>query len=153
MLFAHPTLVHRWLYDVPGILHRDLSFNNIMCRFLEKINGDGIREREVYGVLTDYDLSSWTKALKKDYTRTSQQRTGTPPYMAHELLSGTSRTHLYRHDVESLFYIILLMCGRHTFGYKKDRVTDEETPQVVMRGGKIPYQDWFANRTTTCLEI
>ena len=107
------------------------------------MNADGTRKRDIYGVLTDYDLSSWTKALKKDYTRTSQQRTGTPPYMAEELLKGTNRTHLYRHDVESLFYIMLLMCGRHAFGYGKDSVTGEEKLQVTIREGKVPYQNWF----------
>src|ERR1700753_780866 len=91
-------VVHRWLYDKPGILHRDLSLRNIMCRIVNEINAHGQEEQKVYGVVTEYDLSSWTEHLKGDYTRTSQQRTGTPPYMAQELLKGTSTSHLYRHD-------------------------------------------------------
>ena len=138
-----PTPVHRWLYDCPGILHCDLSSNNIMCRILKEPNAAGELERKVYGVLTDYDLSSWTKDLKNDHTMTSQEWTGTPPYMALELLKGLSRTRLYRHDVESLFYIMLLMCGRYTFGYAEDRLMGEETRQVIMRKGMIPYQNWF----------
>ena len=114
-----------------------------MCRLLKELNAEGEPEQKVYGVLTDYDLSSWKKDLKNDYTRTSQQRTGTPPYMAQELLKGTSSTHLYRHDVESLFYIMLLLCGRHTLGYPKDGTNKEAELQVVMREGKLPYQDWF----------
>ena len=91
-------------------------------------------------MLTDYDLSSWVKDLKGDYKKTSQQRTGTPPYMAHELLKGTSPLHLYRHDVESLFYIILLLGARHTIGTPKG----EEEPRVVMRYLRaLPYQKWF----------
>ncbi|KAF9643635.1 hypothetical protein BDM02DRAFT_3123162, partial [Thelephora ganbajun] len=142
-VFTDIACTHRWLHDCPGILHRDLSKNNIMCRYIEEVNAKGEREQQVYGVLTDYDLSSWTKDLKTDYTRTSEQRTGTPPYMAQELLKGTSTTHLYRHDVESLFYIMLLMCGRHTFGHAKGGTGEETKRQVVMREGDLPYEDWF----------
>ena len=133
-------LVHRWLYDNPGILHRDLSFNNIMYRLIAKRNAKGEEEQKVYGVLTDYDLSSWTESLNPDYTKTSQQRTGTPPYMAQELLKGTSPLHLYRHDIESLFYIMLLMSARHTIGTPEK----EKEPRVLMRGSTgLPYQKWF----------
>ncbi|KAF9644765.1 hypothetical protein BDM02DRAFT_872738 [Thelephora ganbajun] len=122
-----------------------------MCRYIEEVNALGEREQQVYGVLTDYDLSSWTKDLKTDYTRTSQQRTGTPPYMAQELLKGTSTTHLYRHDVESLFYIMLLTCGRHTFGHAKEGAGKETTRQMVMREGGLPYEDWFKASSYTVL--
>lgn len=94
---------------------------------------------EIYGVLTDYDLSSWTAALVNGYTKTSQQRTGTPPYMAQELLLGTCDTHMYRHDVESFFYILLMMCTRHTIGNPEKG----EKPGVIMRKGELPYQEWF----------
>ncbi|KAF9789672.1 hypothetical protein BJ322DRAFT_1000946 [Thelephora terrestris] len=94
-VFVDVACVHRWLHDHPGILHRDPSPNNIMCRISEEPDAEGNLSRRVYGVLTDYDLSLWTKALKKDYSKTLQQRTGTPPYMAEELLRGTSTTHLY----------------------------------------------------------
>ena len=111
-----------------------------MCRFLEEENAEGEVELKVHGVLTDYDLSSWTRDLKPDYTKTSQQRTGTPPYMAHELLKGTSPLHLYRHDIESLFYIMLLMGARHTIGTPKG----EKKPRVIMREPWVlPYEDWF----------
>jgi len=136
-------LVHRWLYDYPGILHRDLSLNNIMCRFIEEMNAEGESEQKVYGVLTDYDLSSWKKDLQTNYTRTSQQRTGTPPYMALELLRGTNATHLYRHDVESLFYIMLMMGGRHTISCTGGGTDKEAGQRVVMRVGDRPYKDWF----------
>jgi len=107
-----------------------------MCRLVMEMNARGKQEQKVYGVLTDYDLSSWKKHLQHDYTSTSRQRTGTPPYMAQELLKGSSPTHLYRHDVESLFYIVLLLGARHTFGPGTDG-------KVVMREGVPPYQKWF----------
>jgi serine/threonine protein kinase len=138
---TYTVLVHRWLHDHPGILHRDPSPNNIMCRIIEEPNAAGEPSRKVYGVLTDYDLSSWTVCLKNDYTKTSQQRTGTPPYMAQELLVGTSATHLYRHDLESLFYVMLLTCGRHELANEK--VGSTTGPRMVMRGGYPPYQGWF----------
>ena len=112
-----------------------------MCRITEEMRAEG-KTRKVYGVLTDYDLSSW-KELEADYTRTSQQWTGTPPYMALELLKGTSMTHLYRHDIESLFYIMLLMCRRHTIAHSNGEADTRAKSGVVMRKGKLPYQDWF----------
>jgi len=135
--YAYTGSVHRWLLDVPGILHRDLSFNNIMYRTIKERNGRGETEY-ICGVLTDYDLSSWAVSLRNDYTKTSQQRTGTPPYMAQELLKGTSDIHLYRHDIESLFYIMLLTCARHKFDY-----SDGAKWSVVMRDGRLPYEKWF----------
>jgi serine/threonine protein kinase len=110
-----------------------------MYRLIEEMNAKGEQEKKVCGVLTDYDLSSWTASLNPDYTKTSQQRTGTPPYMAQELLTGTSPLHLYRHDVESLFHIMLLMLARHTIGTPKG----EKKPRVLMREDELPYQDWF----------
>lgn len=64
-------------------------------------------------MLTDFNLASWTKDLGKDYTRTSQQRTETPPCMAHGLLDGSDDRHLYRHDPESLFYIMLIVATHY----------------------------------------
>ena len=100
-----------------------------MCRFID----EGEPELQVCGVLTDYDLSSWTEDLKKYHAKMSKELIGTPPYMACELLDGTGSVHLYRHDVESLFYIMLMICGRRTIG-----------PQgVLTREGNLPYQRWL----------
>jgi hypothetical protein len=64
----------------------------------------GVLEEGIYGVLTDFDLTSWRRDLDKDYTKTSQQMTGTPPYMAHGFLDGSEPLHLYRHDMKSLLH-------------------------------------------------
>jgi len=114
-----------------------------MYRFIEEVNTEGERVKKVYGVLTDYDLSSWTKSLNPDCIKTSEQWAGTPPYMANELLTGTSPIHLYRHDIESLFHIMLLMSARHTIGTPEN----SEKPQIVVReSARLPYRQWFSTR-------
>ena len=112
-----------------------------MYRIIKEINDAGVTEKKVYGVLTDYDLSSWTASLTPDYTKTSQQRTGTPPFMAHELLDGTDTLHLYRHDVESLFYIMVILATQYEIRTPKKG----EKGGVRMRQGlkRLPYQAWF----------
>jgi len=111
-----------------------------MWRFAKERNTEGELEEKVHGVLTDYDLSSWTDSMDPDYSKTSLQQTGTPPYMAHEILKGTNHLHLYRHDVESLFNIMLLMSARHTIGIPEG----EKERRVVMRkSATLPYEDWF----------
>jgi hypothetical protein len=134
----YTALVHRWLHDWAKILHRDLSLNNIMWRIIKELNAAGVKEDKVCGVLTDYDLSSRT--MGSDYTKTSEQRTGTPPYMAFGLLDGTDDLHLYRHDVESLFYIILILAAHNDI-----QAPGEEGKKggVHMRQGKLPYRKWF----------
>ncbi|KAH8814647.1 hypothetical protein DL96DRAFT_1560959 [Flagelloscypha sp. PMI_526] len=89
-------LCHHWLYESVKILHRDMSEGNIMFRWI----GDC-----VYGVLNDFDLSS---DQSTEGPPTSNQRTGTAPFMAIDLLKrDPPPRHLYRHDLESLYYIIV----------------------------------------------
>ncbi|KAF5349062.1 hypothetical protein D9757_012207 [Collybiopsis confluens] len=91
--------IHCWLYEHPEILHRDLRMANIMYRR----EGDN-----VYGVLNDFDLSSFRTHMDKGPT--SKHRTGTKPFMAYGLLrTDRDKVHRYRHDLESLFYIILIL--------------------------------------------
>ena len=98
-----------------------------------------IVKSKVYGVLTDYDLASWTSSLTSDYTKTSQQRTGTPPFMAFGLLDGSDGLHLYRHDVESFFYVMLIMATQ----YKIQARRKGDAGGVRMRQGKLPFDLWF----------
>ena len=60
-------------------------------------------------MLTDFDISSWKAALATDHAKTSQEVAGTTPYMAQELLVGTRTVRFYRHDLESLLYVMLLL--------------------------------------------
>ncbi|KAJ3712177.1 hypothetical protein C8R42DRAFT_713753 [Lentinula raphanica] len=97
---------HHWVWTYPKILHRDISQGNIMARVK-----DGVTYR---GVLNDWDLASWVGRLEQGPT--SQFRTGTKPYMAHEQQrSKWKGPHRYRHDLESVFYVMTLF----TFLYSK----------------------------------
>ena len=98
---AHISVIgYRWLYEVPRILHRDISLNNLMLR---KEDGN------VYAVLNDLDLAVDADAK----SQSSKHRTGTKPFMAIDLLSGEPTDHLYRHDLESLFFVLVWITARH----------------------------------------
>ncbi|KAJ3753084.1 hypothetical protein EV360DRAFT_10288, partial [Lentinula raphanica] len=87
-----------WVWKYPKILHRDISQGNIMVR---------VKNGVTYGVLNDWDLASWVGRLEQGPT--SQFRTGTKPYMAHEQQrSKWKGPHRYRHDLESVFYVMTL---------------------------------------------
>ncbi|KAF8184308.1 hypothetical protein K438DRAFT_2161505, partial [Mycena galopus ATCC 62051] len=89
-------LCYRWLYETAGIMHRDLSLNNLMFRKI----GD-----KVYGVLNNFDLAVYWKDLSQS---TLKQRTGTKRFMARDLLVlDNPPAHVYRFDLESLFYVMV----------------------------------------------
>jgi len=92
-------------------------------------------------VLTDFDLSSLTKDMTEEYGKTSQQRTGTPPFMVYELLDGSDDLHLYRHDLESLLYVMLILAMH----YEIQHPTKKEKGGLCMRQGSegLPYGLWF----------
>ncbi|KAK0478803.1 hypothetical protein IW261DRAFT_1337140, partial [Armillaria novae-zelandiae] len=121
--------IHKWLYDHPRILHRDISPGNIMWR--RTVDGS------IRGVLNDFDLSS----LRSATGASSTQRTGTLAYMAYELLSsdenGQPPKHLYRHDVESVFYVILLLLCRYKF------VGTQSSSQEARRKVASPFDHWY----------
>jgi len=110
-------------------------------------NAEGVVEDKVYRVLMDFDLSSWTKDIKEDYTKTSQQRTGTPPFMAHGLLGGSDVLHLYRHDLESLLYVMLILATHCEIQHS----TKEGGLRVRQGLDELPYKLWFGQPTYEAL--
>ncbi|KAH7903649.1 hypothetical protein BJ138DRAFT_984464, partial [Hygrophoropsis aurantiaca] len=78
------------------LYHRDISENNLMY-YRDKGN-------IAVGVLNDFDLSS-TKQIRQ-----GNERTGTIPFMAIQLLKQQSTSghyrHLYRHDAESFMWVL-----------------------------------------------
>ncbi|KIK61461.1 hypothetical protein GYMLUDRAFT_243636 [Collybiopsis luxurians FD-317 M1] len=118
--------IHRWLCDKPRILHRDLSISSIMFR------RSSDKEQSIYGVLNDFDLSSRLGQMDQP---SSNHCTGTKPFMAFDLLDADwPKGHMYRHDVESVFYILLILCC-HYNNLKHSLLSD-----------KRPYLDWFTSR-------
>ncbi|KAG2360647.1 hypothetical protein BDR07DRAFT_1610637 [Suillus spraguei] len=90
-----------------GVYHRDVSPGNLMWYWK-----DGKR----IGVLNDYDLSS----LADDSGPRGNERTGTVPFMARELLTMEGQRgevkHLYRHDLESFMWVFAWICLRYRQG-------------------------------------
>ncbi|OAA62914.1 serine/threonine-protein kinase Sgk2 [Cordyceps fumosorosea ARSEF 2679] len=105
---------HRSLYLKGGILHRDISSNNIIIPSPGK--ADGFK-----GMLIDLDL-----AKKRDSGPSgARHRTGTMQFMAIEVLRGLD--HTYRHDLESFFYVLLWMCARCAWDEMKRFCGEGET--------------------------
>ena len=81
---------------VNGIHHGDISLKNLMY---------SISKRGVpLGVVNDFDLASWVGR-----SATNNDRTGTIPFMAIDLLEGgldRCIPRLYRHDMESFSWVL-----------------------------------------------
>ena len=68
---------------------------------------------------------------------TPQQSTGTPPYMAYGLLEGADPSHLYRHDAESMFYIMAMLATRYEIRGEGEGIQIRQEPV------KLPFGQWF----------
>ncbi|CAK7274789.1 hypothetical protein SEPCBS57363_006341 [Sporothrix epigloea] len=93
---------HQSLYTTGGILHRDISPNNII------ITDHGVSGAR-RGMLIDLDLAMVLGSGRSE----ARSLTGTIQFMAIEILRGAD--HTYRHDLESFFYVLLWMCARQSW--------------------------------------
>lgn len=66
----------------------------------------------VFGVLNDWDLATPVNAIGSS----TNHRTGTGPFMALDLLGKEPPVHLYRHDLESLFYVLIWAAVHYDIG-------------------------------------
>ncbi|KAG0691562.1 hypothetical protein DFH29DRAFT_88823 [Suillus ampliporus] len=111
-----------------GVYHRDLSPGNMMWYWK-----DGKR----IGVLNDYDLSS----LADDLGPRGNERTGTVPFMALELLTKVGQQgevkHLYRHDLESFIWVFIWICLRYRHG-------------VLLPTASRPLDEWATLNAVAC---
>ncbi|KAJ3509079.1 hypothetical protein NLJ89_g5405 [Agrocybe chaxingu] len=91
-----------------GILHRDVSINNIVIGKYRDKSKVGTR-----GILIDLDMAIWTdrmeSVLGKDF------RTGTRAYQSGNILHSYSepfkcRPHSHLDDLESFFYVLCWIC-------------------------------------------
>ncbi|KAH7918883.1 hypothetical protein BV22DRAFT_1041434 [Leucogyrophana mollusca] len=112
-----------------GIHHRDISESNLVYYR----NAQDV----AVGVLNDFDLSSTTEG------RQGNERTGTMPFMAIELLDQEGPeghiTRHYRHDAESLVWVLVWVTLHYAHGTRlprKDR----------------PLEAWQSVQATECSE-
>ena len=121
------------------VLHRDISENNLMIYRPGETDRipDEVREQyfvhsasqapelneaqSSHGILNDFDMASMRKqdgTIASDNDR-HHHLTGTRPFMALDLLKTKSVTkptvHLYRHDLESFFYILVWAAARYKY--------------------------------------
>ena len=59
------------------------------------------------GVVNDWDMASHLGDKGEVLTSTARHRTGTLPFMACDLLVNKPPVNIYRHDLESFFYILI----------------------------------------------
>ncbi|KAF8422257.1 hypothetical protein EV426DRAFT_176258 [Tirmania nivea] len=114
-------VIHAELFFTGRILHRDLSINNIIALQEPRVVRSSLEESEsgrcvftkdtsLYGCLIDLD---YAVDISPERTRPSAplilERTGTYPFIAIQILTA-SEPHRYRHDLESLLYVLLWLC-------------------------------------------
>ena len=93
---------HRSLYIDGKILHRDISENNIIITDSKETNG-------FTGMLIDVEYGKENGNGRSG----ARQQTGTMEFMAIQVLQGVA--HTYRHDLESLFYVLIWICARRVW--------------------------------------
>jgi hypothetical protein len=103
---------HESLRRKAGILHRDISVNNVLVN--EKANSTWP------GFLIDLDLAIREKRLKKSG---ALDKTGTKVFMAIGALKG--ETHSFMHDLESFFWVLFWICIHYTGPNGANRVVPE----------------------------
>lgn len=96
---------HRSLYLKGSILHRDISENNIIIT--------DVKRTGFAGMLIDLDLAKELSSRRSG----ARCRTGTMEFMAIEVLLG--RSHTYRHDLESFFYVLIWQCAHRGWEFLK----------------------------------
>ncbi|OAA80189.1 serine/threonine-protein kinase Sgk2 [Akanthomyces lecanii RCEF 1005] len=113
------TLAHLNLFR-EGILHRDISINNII------ITEPNEENHRFEGMLIDLDMA---KARGEEDMTSQGHRTGTMEFMAYEVLLG--RTHTYIHDLESFLYVLIWLCSQDGWHKPQARSIDEPRANFV----------------------
>jgi hypothetical protein len=121
---------HRSLLKDGGILHRDISENNIIIT-------ESPFEGGPKGILIDLDLAKELDSLPSG----ARHRTGTMQFMAIQVLEGEG--HTYRHDLESFFYVFIWMCIR--YGYEG---TGGRNPNKEIRPKTSILRGWYTGTYT-----
>ncbi|KAI4522695.1 hypothetical protein K525DRAFT_198214 [Schizophyllum commune Loenen D] len=105
--FRDAVAAHQKLYDIYGLLHCDISDNNIMLR---EYPGSPMRR----GLLIDLDCAAHvTGSTGHSRTAFTGYRTGTLPFMACDLLLHQSCRHGPWHDLESFLHVLIFVCASY----------------------------------------
>ncbi|KDQ23742.1 hypothetical protein PLEOSDRAFT_1108228 [Pleurotus ostreatus PC15] len=112
---------HHAAMKTGNILHRDISEKNLLWQ----------QKSRCVGVLNDWDLSSTVAQLRAH----TKHPTGTGPFMALDLLIGAEPpSHLYRHDLESLFYVFVWAAVNFTLDKEKPFVKEPNSAILKWAG-------------------
>jgi hypothetical protein len=88
---------------------------------------------KIYAVLNDFDLAGSADVK----SMSSKHRTGTKPFMAIDLIHPDPTVHMYRHDLESMFYVLVWITSRFHDGQE---IVDP------------PLQEWADSGSATLLK-
>ncbi|KAI0726951.1 hypothetical protein C8Q72DRAFT_751951, partial [Fomitopsis betulina] len=152
---------HRQAYE-KGVIHRDISEGNVMiCRdpfspfkgFIHDFDFSfsWLRFLAKRGMLGD--LATWVKYCvehgheptapgESDPLNDSKERTGTPLFMAVEILRGKV-THEARHDLESFFWLFLYVVLHHT---RHSRSLNPRAIRLIFGGPDDGFDDCLARK-------
>ncbi|KAH7921358.1 hypothetical protein BV22DRAFT_1132339 [Leucogyrophana mollusca] len=127
-----------------GVLHRDISIDNIML--YEELDQNGNLRRR--GLLVDYDYAIPTNVPGRAIS--PGDRTGTIPFMAIGILAQYALSefvelHTIAHDIESIVLVLIYICVAYDGPCNRLRTDKpfEETPLIGWVGG-----NWASREST-----
>lgn len=143
---------HASLFFRANILHRDVSPYNILAFSSQEStllpppaalvgtphSGLYGRQRELHGCLLDLDYAIDTSGASA--ASGAKDRTGTYPFISIQCLRG-GVTHRYRHDLESLLYVLLWL-SLYPRPESSDQPAQEEDTRAMWKV-KDPLEPWF----------
>ncbi|PCH39194.1 hypothetical protein WOLCODRAFT_57303, partial [Wolfiporia cocos MD-104 SS10] len=116
-------IIGHLLAYLSGVLHRDVSFGNVML-----VHKGAVK---FYGFIYDFDYSSPVDSSKlgtpldmderknlRELENELKERTGTVEFMAMELIDADTKTgvpHQAHHDLESFFWLLVCVVLHHTY--------------------------------------
>ncbi|KAJ7171587.1 hypothetical protein C8R43DRAFT_19730 [Mycena crocata] len=129
----HRAIMHHETAFKAGVLHRDVSEGNVL---FEEVAEEGKSSK---GFLVDYDYAEFTEKglaafnqlfperaeadqLYENIEKSLKDITGTPQFMAIEIMQAdATTTHGPHHDLESFYWLLVWMILRHTEHIHPDR--------------------------------
>ncbi|KAI1792130.1 hypothetical protein LXA43DRAFT_972714 [Ganoderma leucocontextum] len=157
---------HRVAMSCAGILHRDISINNILIV-------DDLDDQAFFGgFIHDFDYSSMSRKVPTsslaflsvaaltellvgdDYGGELKERTGTFYFMAATLLSNEGKIHGVQHDLESFYWVLLWNVLRYTEHNHPDG--QNACPNIFKLGSEPSFGSklmWLSSNARTKLSI